>query len=74
MDANGSGLMIDLRQLPKLKGIRMDDFTQQKFREMCILSGCDYLHSVKGMGLITAHKMLRKHSSVKKVWPDQELD
>ena len=67
MDANGAGLMIDLNQLPKLEGLRMDGFTQQKFREMCILSGCDYLQSVKGMGLITAHKMLRKHSSVKKL-------
>ena len=67
MDANGSGLMIDLKYLPKLKGLRMDGFTQQKFREMCILSGCDYLQSVKGMGLITAHKMLKAHSTVKKV-------
>lgn len=28
---------------------------------MCILSGCDYLDSIKGMGLKTAYKMIIKH-------------
>ena len=27
---------------------------------MCILSGCDYLPSIPGMGLVTANKMLKK--------------
>lgn len=67
MDANGCGLLVDLKQLSKLKNVRMESFTRQKFREMCILSGCDYLNSVKGMGLITAHKMLKKHSTIEKV-------
>ena len=67
MDANGSGFLINLKNLPKLACLRMEGFTEKKFREMCILSGCDYLQSVKGMGLITAHKLLRKHSTVRKV-------
>jgi len=29
---------------------------------MCILSGCDYLPSVPGIGLTTAHKMMKKYS------------
>lgn len=67
MDANGSGFLVDIKSLPKLAALRMEGFTEKKFREMCILSGCDYLQSVKGMGLITAHKLLRKHSTVNKV-------
>lgn len=67
MDANGSGLLVNLKNLPKLSVVRMDGFTQEKFRQMCILSGCDYLQSVKGMGLITSHKLLQKHSTVNKV-------
>ncbi|XP_028398743.1 exonuclease 1-like isoform X2 [Dendronephthya gigantea] len=67
MDANGSGLIIDLKQLPKLKDFRMDDFTHQKFRQMCILSGCDYLQSVKGVGIAMAHKLVKRHSTLKKL-------
>lgn len=66
MDANGSGLLVNLKNLPKLSVLRMDGFTEEKFRQMCILSGCDYLQSVKGMGLITSHRLLKKHSTVKK--------
>lgn len=32
-----------------------------------ILSGCDYLPSVVGLGLKTAHKFLRKYKTVEKV-------
>lgn len=28
---------------------------------MCILSGCDYLPSVPGIGLTTAHKLMKKY-------------
>lgn len=36
---------------------------------MClqILSGCDYLPSIQGLGLRTAHKLLRKYKTVEKV-------
>ena len=29
---------------------------------MCILSGCDYLPSVPGIGLSTAHKLMKKYA------------
>jgi 5'-3' exonuclease len=32
-----------------------------------ILAGCDYLDSIPGIGIKTAHKLLRKHKSVEKV-------
>ena len=67
MDACGNGILIDLSDLPLLDKLKMHEFTQEKFRHMCILSGCDYLPSIKGMGLITANKLLRKSSSVHKV-------
>jgi exonuclease 1 len=38
-----------------LRGLTDDDF-----RHMAILSGCDYLASINGVGLITAHRLLRK--------------
>ena len=38
----------------------MQGFTQDSFRQMCILSGCDYLSSVPGVGLGKALKFMRK--------------
>ena len=67
MDAFGSGTLINLLDLPLIEKLKMHEFTQEKFRHMCILSGCDYLPSIKGMGLITANKLLRKFSSIPKV-------
>jgi len=32
-----------------------------------MLSGCDYLPSINGLGLKTAHKLLRKYKTVDKV-------
>jgi len=67
MDAYGHGLAVDLADLSKLTKLKLHEFTQEKFRHMCILSGCDYLPSIKGIGLQTAIKLLRKSSSVHKL-------
>jgi exonuclease-1 len=32
-----------------------------------MLSGCDYLDSIPGIGLKTAHRLLRRHKTVEKV-------
>jgi exonuclease-1 len=40
--------------------ITLHGFTDEDFRHMAILSGCDYLPSVNGVGLITAHRLLRR--------------
>ncbi|KAI9034484.1 PIN domain-like protein [Hyaloraphidium curvatum] len=39
-------------------------FTDEKFRWMCILSGCDYLPSIPNLGLKKAYKLLVRCSSV----------
>lgn len=43
-----------------------DKYFQENIMEICILSGCDYLDSIKGVGLITAHEKLKEIGSVKK--------
>ncbi|XP_020899632.1 exonuclease 1 isoform X2 [Exaiptasia diaphana] len=67
MDEFGDGTLIDLDDLPKLKDLKMHEFTLERFRHMCILSGCDYLPSIKGIGLKTANKLVRKHSTITKL-------
>ena len=58
MDESGNGILVNLSRLNEVKG--MHSFTLDSFRHMCILSGCDYLASVAGMGLVTARKMMIK--------------
>ncbi|KAI0346412.1 PIN domain-like protein [Trametopsis cervina] len=48
-------------------GISLLGWSDVQFRAMAILSGCDYLPSVPGVGLKTAWALLRKHKSVENV-------
>ncbi|KAM9107985.1 exonuclease 1 [Megaptera novaeangliae] len=58
MDQFGNGLEVDQARLRMCKQLG-DVFTEEKFRYMCILSGCDYLSSLRGIGLAKACKVLR---------------
>ncbi|XP_072285749.1 exonuclease 1 isoform X2 [Pyxicephalus adspersus] len=58
MDQYGNGLEIDQARFGKCKHLG-DVFTEEKFRYMCILSGCDYLPSIHGVGLAKASKVLK---------------
>lgn len=73
MDKQGNGLEIDQSNLGRCRSLG-NVFTEEKFRYMCILSGCDYLSSVHGIGLGKACKLLRltKEPDILKVRPDDE--
>ncbi|XP_035136645.2 exonuclease 1 isoform X1 [Callithrix jacchus] len=58
MDQFGNGLEIDQARLGMCRQLG-DVFTEEKFRYMCILSGCDYLSSLRGIGLAKACKVLK---------------
>lgn len=42
--------------------MNMDEFV-----DLCILCGCDYLDSPKGMGFKTAHKLIKEYRSIENV-------
>lgn len=58
IDKFGNGLEIDQARLGNCKQLG-NVFTEEKFRYMCILSGCDYLPSIHGIGLVKACKLLK---------------
>ncbi|KAK5881887.1 hypothetical protein CesoFtcFv8_020527 [Champsocephalus esox] len=58
MDKQGNGLEIDQDNMGRCRSLG-NVFTEEKFRHMCILSGCDYLASLHGIGLGKACKLLR---------------
>lgn len=55
-----------VHEFNRSKLIKHDDFLNKYIKEICILSGCDYLPSVKGIGLISAIKLIKKHQCYKK--------
>ena len=66
MDANGHGQEITLDRVLMLchqTHLQITGWTLTQFREMCVLSGCDYLKSLKGIGLMKAHKMIRENET-----------
>ncbi|XP_076244848.1 exonuclease tos [Calliopsis andreniformis] len=58
MDINGNGLLVDQERLHLAMGLRAEHFSMENFRYMCILSGCDYLPSLPGIGLSKAKKFI----------------
>lgn len=43
-----------------------DAHFKENILDICILSGCDYLDSIKGVGLVTAHEKLKEVGNIKK--------
>ncbi|KAG5329954.1 EXO1 Exonuclease, partial [Acromyrmex heyeri] len=60
MDLVGNGVLIAQDQLHLAMNVRPEQFEMDKFRHICILSGCDYLPSLPGIGLGKARKFITK--------------
>lgn len=67
MDKFGQGVEFRQSMLQYNKELNLTGFTQKMFLEMCILSGCDYLQSLPGMGLKKSHALVKKFKSYDKV-------
>ncbi|KAL2343232.1 hypothetical protein Fmac_004517 [Flemingia macrophylla] len=67
MDKFGQGVQFQYSMLKKNKELSFEGFSRQMLLEMCILSGCDYLQSLPGMGLKRAHASIKKFRSYDKV-------
>ncbi|EDV24061.1 uncharacterized protein TRIADDRAFT_26121 [Trichoplax adhaerens] len=61
LDPNGRGIEIRLDRLREVKDIDLNGVDHEAFRHICILSGCDYLPSIPGMGLKTAYKIMKRN-------------
>lgn len=56
LDLGGNCLLVEADKLHKAMGCKAEKYQFDKFRYMCILSGCDYLDSLPGIGLAKACK------------------
>lgn len=67
LDTYGHCVEIQRDRFVHAKQLAFDGWSHDDFRRMAILSGCDYLPSITGMGLKNAHKFLRKYESIERV-------
>lgn len=61
LDQYGQAVEINRKDFCAVREISLTGWTDVEFRHMAILSGCDYLNGVTGMGLKTAYRMIRKY-------------
>jgi exonuclease-1 len=64
LDKYGDCVEINRSHFTACREISLVGWSDADFRRMAILSGCDYLPGIGGLGLKTAHRMLRKHKTV----------
>jgi exonuclease-1 len=66
LDAHGDCIELNRNDFTACRDISLIGWTDENFRHMCILSGCDYLASIPGMGLKTAYRYMRKCKSAER--------
>lgn len=74
MDQFGQCVEINRRDFCAVREISLTGWTDDQFRQMAILSGCDYLESIGNMGLKTAYRMMRKYKTPERVIRMLEFD
>ena len=60
MGKDGWGEEICCERLPENKPLSFVGFSHQMLLEMCVLSGCDFLPSLKGIGVKKAHTLMKR--------------
>lgn len=71
LDVNGQCMLYERSKLGKCLGPHGDKVEFEKFRRMCILSGCDYLKNIPNVGLQSAKKffLITKQDNLRLLLP-----
>ena len=67
LDQYGKCIEINRRDFCACREISLTGWTDLEFRRMAIMSGCDYLDGLPGVGLKTAYRMMRKTKSPERI-------
>jgi exonuclease-1 len=67
LDDDGNGLEIQLRNLGACSDLSFVNWSHDMFLDMCLLAGCDYVPSVHGIGIKTAHRLVKEHRTPKRI-------
>lgn len=64
---NGSCVELRADALHRCSELNLAGFTQDTLLQLCVLSGCDYLPSLPGVGVKKAHALLRRFTTAASV-------
>lgn len=67
LDQVGNCIEINRRDFCAVREVSLTGWSDADFRHMAIMSGCDYLNGLPGVGLKTAYRMLRKSKTPERV-------
>ncbi|KAF7547615.1 hypothetical protein G7Z17_g7609 [Cylindrodendrum hubeiense] len=67
LDQYGNCIEISRKDFCRCREVSLTGWSDADFRRMAIMSGCDYLDGLPGMGLKTAYRMLRKSKTPERV-------
>ncbi|KAG0176435.1 Rad2 nuclease [Apophysomyces sp. BC1034] len=67
MNQYGEATQIRQDDLRSVEEVDLSNFDETKIRHMCIVSGCDYLPSLPGIGLKTSYKLFKQYEKTDKV-------
>jgi exonuclease-1 len=74
LDKYGDCIEVNRNHFTACREVSFVGWSDADFRKMAILSGCDYLPGIGGLGLKTAHRMLRKHKTVDRLVKAAQFD
>ncbi|KNG52725.1 pin domain-like protein [Stemphylium lycopersici] len=74
LDKYGECVEVNRNHFTACREVSFVGWSDADFRKMAILSGCDYLPGIGGLGLKTAHRMLRKHKTVDRLVKAAQFD
>ncbi|KAM5351762.1 hypothetical protein ACJ41O_004485 [Fusarium nematophilum] len=67
LDQYGNCIEINRKDFCACREVSLTGWSDTEFRRMAIMSGCDYLDGLPGVGLKTAYRMLRKTKAPERV-------
>ncbi|KAG6038903.1 hypothetical protein E4U41_003550 [Claviceps citrina] len=67
LDQYGNCIEINRRDFSACREVSLTGWSDADFRRMAIMSGCDYLDGLPGVGLKTAYRLLRKCKTPERV-------
>ncbi|KAF4455142.1 putative EXO1-exonuclease which interacts with Msh2p [Fusarium austroafricanum] len=67
LDQYGNCIEINRKDFCACREVSLTGWSDTEFRRMAILSGCDYLDGLPGVGLKTAYRMLRKTKAPERI-------
>ena len=67
LDQYGDCIAINRNDFATCRDVSFVGWSDNEFRRMAILSGCDYLPSINKMGLKTAYRLVRKYRTIENI-------